>query len=81
MRLKVRIVKSLSVNRPTAPTPYMCILDEYGYYAVQGFAVVPAQARSLVSRLFLPVKICRRFKKHLKKKQPLSVLIPTLKFV
>ncbi|MDF1678741.1 MAG: TraM recognition domain-containing protein [Legionellaceae bacterium] len=31
----------------TAPTPYMCILDEYGYYAVQGFAVVPSQARSL----------------------------------
>jgi len=30
-----------------APTPFMCILDEYGYYAVQGFAVVPAQARSL----------------------------------
>ncbi|EKD92062.1 MAG: hypothetical protein ACD_29C00211G0001 [uncultured bacterium] len=25
----------------------MCILDEYGYYAVEGFAVVPAQARSL----------------------------------
>lgn len=31
----------------TAPTPYLCILDEYGYYAVPGFAVVPAQARSL----------------------------------
>jgi intracellular multiplication protein IcmO len=31
----------------TSPTPFMCILDEYGYYAVQGFAVVPAQARSL----------------------------------
>lgn len=31
----------------TASTPYMCILDEYGYYAVKGFAVVPAQARSL----------------------------------
>lgn len=31
----------------TAPTPYLCILDEYGYYAVKGFAVVPAQARSL----------------------------------
>ncbi len=31
----------------TAPTPFLCILDEYGYYAVQGFAVVPAQARSL----------------------------------
>lgn len=35
-------------RKPTnSPTPYMCILDEYGYYAVQGFAVVPAQARSL----------------------------------
>lgn len=30
-----------------SPTPFICILDEYGYYAVQGFAVVPAQARSL----------------------------------
>jgi intracellular multiplication protein IcmO len=35
-------------RKPTnSPTPYMCILDEYGYYAVEGFAVVPAQARSL----------------------------------
>lgn len=34
--------------KPTnAKTPYLCILDEYGYYAVEGFAVVPAQARSL----------------------------------
>lgn len=31
----------------TSPTPFICILDEYGYYAVKGFAVVPAQARSL----------------------------------
>ncbi|OGT68339.1 MAG: phosphoesterase, partial [Gammaproteobacteria bacterium RIFCSPHIGHO2_12_FULL_45_9] len=31
----------------TSKTPYLCILDEYGYYAVEGFAVVPAQARSL----------------------------------
>lgn len=31
----------------TARSPYLCILDEYGYYAVPGFAVVPAQARSL----------------------------------
>jgi intracellular multiplication protein IcmO len=31
----------------TAPTPFLCVLDEYGYYAVKGFAVVPAQARSL----------------------------------
>ncbi len=35
-------------RKPTnAATPYLCILDEYGYYAVPGFAVVPAQARSL----------------------------------
>ncbi len=38
----------LVLKKPTnAPTPYLCILDEYGYYAVKGFAVVPAQARSL----------------------------------
>ncbi len=35
-------------RKPTnAASPYLCILDEYGYYAVPGFAVVPAQARSL----------------------------------
>ncbi|MGD9153604.1 MAG: TraM recognition domain-containing protein [Gammaproteobacteria bacterium] len=40
--------KDIVLRKPTnAPTPYMCILDEYGYYAVEGFAVVPAQARSL----------------------------------
>lgn len=40
--------KEVITRKPTnATTPYMCILDEYGYYAVKGFAVVPAQARSL----------------------------------
>jgi len=40
--------KEVITRKPTnALTPYMCILDEYGYYAVKGFAVVPAQARSL----------------------------------
>jgi intracellular multiplication protein IcmO len=40
--------KEVVTRKPTnANTPYMCILDEYGYYAVKGFAVVPAQARSL----------------------------------
>ncbi len=35
-------------SKPTnSDTPFLCILDEYGYYAVEGFAVVPAQARSL----------------------------------
>lgn len=40
--------RDVILRKPTnAPTPYLCILDEYGYYAVKGFAVVPAQARSL----------------------------------
>lgn len=35
-------------TKPTnAPSPFMCILDEYGYYVVKGAAVMPAQARSL----------------------------------
>ena len=40
--------ESLIESKPTnSPSPYLCVLDEYGYYAVKGFAVVPAQARSL----------------------------------
>ncbi len=40
--------REVITRKPTnSPTPYMCVLDEYGYYAVKGFAVVPAQARSL----------------------------------
>lgn len=35
-------------NRPTtAPTPFMTIFDEVGYYATSGMAVMAAQARSL----------------------------------
>ena len=40
--------RDLITRKPSnSPTPYLCMLDEYGYYAVEGFAVVPAQARSL----------------------------------
>lgn len=40
--------RDVVLRKPTnSPSPYMCIMDEYGYYAVKGFAVVPAQARSL----------------------------------
>ncbi|WP_440993250.1 type IV secretory system conjugative DNA transfer family protein [Cysteiniphilum litorale] len=40
--------KEVIESKPSnAETPFLCILDEYGYYAVEGFAVVPAQARSL----------------------------------
>lgn len=35
-------------KKPTnSKTPFLLILDEYGYYSVPGFAVVAAQARSL----------------------------------
>ena len=37
----------IEIRPTTSPTPFMCILDEYGYYAVKGSAVMPAQARSL----------------------------------
>ncbi len=34
--------------KPTAsPSPFLCILDEYGSYVVKGAAMMPAQARSL----------------------------------
>lgn len=40
--------RDVVLRKPTnSPAPYMCVMDEYGYYAVKGFAVVPAQARSL----------------------------------
>jgi intracellular multiplication protein IcmO len=40
--------RDVILRKPTnCSSPYVCIMDEYGYYAVQGFAVVPAQARSL----------------------------------
>ncbi len=40
--------RDVILRKPTnSPSPYLCIMDEYGYYAVKGFAVVAAQARSL----------------------------------
>src|SRR3546814_10248433 len=35
-------------KRPTnSPSPFICILDEVGYYTVEGMALMAAQARSL----------------------------------
>lgn len=35
-------------NRPTnSPSPFICVLDEVGYYTVEGMALMAAQARSL----------------------------------
>lgn len=40
--------RDVILRKPTnSQSPFISIMDEYGYYAVEGFAVVPAQARSL----------------------------------
>lgn len=42
------VVREIIDSRPTnSEYPFYTILDEYGYYAVIGFAVAPAQARSI----------------------------------
>ncbi len=40
--------RDVIMRKPTnSESPFLCIMDEYGYYAVKGFAIVAAQARSL----------------------------------
>lgn len=52
-RLEGPWAQVLESKPTTSPSPFLCVLDEYGYYAVEGFAVVPAQARSIgVSAIF-----------------------------
>ena len=46
-RVEGQVREILDSRSTNSPTPYYVILDEYGYYAVLGFAVAPAQARSL----------------------------------
>jgi intracellular multiplication protein IcmO len=55
--------------------------DEYGYYAVKGFAVVAAQARSLGFAAVFAGQDLPAFQRHLKKKLHLLVLTVILKFV
>ncbi len=74
--------REVILRKPTnAKTPYLCILDEYGYYAVPGFAVVPAQARSLGFSAIFAGKIFQLFRKPRKKKLRRLGRTPTLKFV
>ena len=46
-RLEGETSELLDAKPTNSLSPYMCILDEYGYYVVNGAAVMPAQARSL----------------------------------
>lgn len=45
--LEGRYEDVIETKPTTSPSPYMVILDEYGYYVVKGASVMPAQARSL----------------------------------
>lgn len=51
-------------SKPTnAPSPYVTVFDEYGYYAVEGAAVMPAQARSLGFAMIFAGQDYQAFKK------------------
>lgn len=50
--------------KPTnSPSPYITVFDEYGYYAVAGAAVMPAQARSLGFAMIFAGQDFQAFKK------------------
>lgn len=52
-RIEGKWAKIIDTKPTTSPSPFPMVMDEYGYYAVEGFSVVPAQARSLgVSAVF-----------------------------
>jgi intracellular multiplication protein IcmO len=45
--------ETIESKATNAPSPIEVVLDEYGYYSVEGFAIVPAQSRSIgVSTIF-----------------------------
>jgi intracellular multiplication protein IcmO len=50
--------------KPTnSPSPYTTVFDEWGYYAVEGAAVMPAQARSLGFAMIFAGQDYQAFKK------------------
>ena len=56
--------KDVVEAKPTnAPSPYVTVFDEYGYYAVEGAAVMPAQARSLGFAMIFAGQDYQAFKK------------------
>jgi hypothetical protein len=57
-------VEDVIETKPTnAPSPYLTIFDEYGYYATEGAAVMPAQARSLGFMMVFAGQDYQAFKK------------------
>lgn len=67
--------KDVIETKPTnAPAPYMCILDEYGYYVVKGAAVMPAQARSLGFSMVFAGQDYPAFQKNNNKEEAISTI-------
>lgn len=51
-------------RKPTnAPSPFLTVFDEYGYYSTEGAAVMPAQARSLGFSMVFAGQDYQAFKK------------------
>lgn len=69
------LVSDVIDTKPTtAPAPYMCILDEYGYYVVKGAAVMPAQARSLGFSMVFAGQDYPAFKKNNNAEEAVSTI-------
>lgn len=69
------LVQDVIDTKPTnAPAPYMCILDEYGYYVVKGAAVMPAQARSLGFSMVFAGQDYPAFKKNNNAEEAVSTI-------
>lgn len=59
----------IDAKATNAPSPFLCILDEYGYYVVTGAAVMPAQARSLNFSMVFAGQDYSSFKKNNNKEE------------
>ena len=58
------LIEDVIETKPTnAPSPYLTIFDEYGYYATAGAAVMPAQARGLGFMMVFAGQDYQAFKK------------------
>lgn len=64
----------IEIKPTNSPAPYMCILDEYGYYVVKGAAVMPAQARSLGFSMVFAGQDYPAFKKNNNSEEAVSTI-------
>lgn len=73
-KLEGLVADVIDTKPTTAPAPYMCILDEYGYYVVKGAAVMPAQARSLGFSMVFAGQDYPAFKKNNNAEEAVSTI-------